>query len=150
MFRTSPVHHQECFVQAVFADLVCGTTRTARHVQPLHSSTRITTYQSLQIQLVQNAPGDGPVRSETCRANISAKQNSLIETLCVSCWTAYILQDDTRSLQYQYFDEFWYLRKLYLSTHCICTYGSTNTEAQFKYFQFYETCLMIKRRRIIQ
>ena len=27
--------------------------------------------------------------------------NSLIETLCVSCWTAYILQDDTRSLQYQ-------------------------------------------------
>ena len=27
--------------------------------------------------------------------------NLLIETLCVSCWTAYILQDDTRSLQYQ-------------------------------------------------
>ena len=34
MFRTSPVHHQERFVQAVFADLVCGTTvRTTRHVQ---------------------------------------------------------------------------------------------------------------------
>ena len=58
MFRTSPVHHQERFLQAVFADLVC--------------STRITTYQSLRIQLVQNAPDDGPVRSETCRANISA------------------------------------------------------------------------------
>ena len=27
--------------------------------------------------------------------------NKLIKTLCVSCWTAYILQDDTRSLQYQ-------------------------------------------------
>ena len=34
MFRTSPVHLQERFVQAVFADLVCGNTRT-----------RITTYQ---------------------------------------------------------------------------------------------------------
>ena len=32
MFQTSSVHHQERFVQAVFADLVCG-------------STRITTYQ---------------------------------------------------------------------------------------------------------
>ena len=39
MFRTSPVHHQERFVQAVFADLVCGTTvRATRHVQPLQSS----------------------------------------------------------------------------------------------------------------
>ena len=38
MFRTSPVHHQERFVQAVFADLVCGNTRTTRHVQPLQSS----------------------------------------------------------------------------------------------------------------
>ena len=27
--------------------------------------------------------------------------NSLIKPLCVSCWTAYILQDDTRSSQYQ-------------------------------------------------
>ena len=78
MFRTSPVHHQERFVQAVFADLLCGTTvRTTRHVQPVRlyvsSSTRITTYQSLQIQLVQNAPDDGPMRSETCPANISAE-----------------------------------------------------------------------------
>ena len=37
------------------------------------SSTRITTYQSLRIQLVQNAPDDGPMRPETCRANISAE-----------------------------------------------------------------------------
>ena len=43
--------------------LVCGNTRT-------HSST---TYQILQIQLVQNAPDDGPMRSETCRANLSAE-----------------------------------------------------------------------------
>ena len=34
MFRTSPVHHQERFVEAAFADLVCGNTRTTRHVQP--------------------------------------------------------------------------------------------------------------------
>ena len=61
MFRTSPVQHQERFVQAVFADLVCGTT------------VRTTTYQSLHIQLVQNAPDDGPLRSETCRGNISAE-----------------------------------------------------------------------------
>ena len=40
--------------------LVCGTTVR-------------TTYQSLRIQLVQNAPDDGPMRSETCRANISAE-----------------------------------------------------------------------------
>ena len=28
---------------------------------------------NLRIQLVQNASDDGPMRSETCRANISAK-----------------------------------------------------------------------------
>ena len=59
MFQTSSVHHQERFVQVVLADLVC--------------STRITTYQSLHIQLVQNAPDDGPMRSEKCRTNISAE-----------------------------------------------------------------------------
>ena len=37
MFRTSSVHLQERFVQAVCADLVCGNTRTAGHVQPLGS-----------------------------------------------------------------------------------------------------------------
>ena len=35
MFRTSSVHHQERFLQAAFADLVCGTTG---HVQPLQSN----------------------------------------------------------------------------------------------------------------
>ena len=39
----------------------------------MSSSTRITTYQSLGVQLVQNAPDDGPIRSETCRANKSAE-----------------------------------------------------------------------------
>ena len=76
MFRTSSVHLQERFVEAVFADLVCGNTRT--------------TYQSLRIQLVQNAPDDGPVRSETCRANICDEQTYSLKSLCVSCWTAYI------------------------------------------------------------
>ena len=65
VFRTSPVHLQERFLQAVCADLVCGTT-----VLDVSSSTRINTYQSLRTQLVQNAPEDGPVGSETCRANI--------------------------------------------------------------------------------
>ena len=75
MFRTSSVHHQERFLQAVFADLVGGNTRTTRHVQlDVSSSTHgITTYQSLRIQLVKDAPDVGPVRSETCRANISAE-----------------------------------------------------------------------------
>jgi hypothetical protein len=62
MFRTLPVHHQERFLQAVCADLVCGNTRTTRNVQPLQS-------------------------------------NSVIKKRYVSCWTAYILQYDTRSLQ---------------------------------------------------
>ncbi len=37
MFRTSSVHLQERFVQAVCADLVCGNTGTAGHVQELGS-----------------------------------------------------------------------------------------------------------------
>ena len=56
MFRTSSVHHQEPLQRL-----------------DVSSSTRITTYQSLQIQLVQNAPDDVPMRSETCRANLSAE-----------------------------------------------------------------------------
>ena len=61
MFRTTPVHLQERFVQAVCADLVCGNTRTTRHVLP-HTKSANTA--------CKNAPEDGPVRSETCRANI--------------------------------------------------------------------------------
>ena len=34
MFRTSSVHHQERFVEAVLQTLVRGNTRTARHVVP--------------------------------------------------------------------------------------------------------------------
>ena len=73
-------------MQAVCADLVCGNTvRTTEHVQPLGSSSynfvtagRVQQYAyyhipNLRIQLVQNAPGDVPVRSETCRANINAE-----------------------------------------------------------------------------
>ena len=88
--------------------LVYGTTvRTTRYIQPLHwldvsSSTRITTWHSLQIQLVRNAPDDGPMRSETCRANKKCWINLLIKTtLCVLLDYIYILQDDTRSLQCQ-------------------------------------------------
>ena len=73
MFRNSPVHHQERFVQAVFADLICGNTRTARHIQPYKIVVRILPHTTLRIQLVKDAPDDGPVRAETCRANISAE-----------------------------------------------------------------------------
>ena len=52
MFRNSPVHHQERFVQSVFADF---------------DMWQICKYS------LQNADDDGPVRSETCRANLSAE-----------------------------------------------------------------------------
>ena len=42
------------------------------------------TYQSLHTQLLQNAPDDGPMRSETCRANKKCWINLLIKTtLCI-------------------------------------------------------------------
>ena len=74
MFRTSLVHLQERLFYKLYSQtLVCGNTRTTRHVQPqldVSSSTRITTYQSLELQLLQNAPDYGPMRSEACRTNI--------------------------------------------------------------------------------
>ena len=45
---------------------------TTRHVQSLRSNAYYH-IPNLQIQLVRNAPDDGPMRSETCRANISAE-----------------------------------------------------------------------------
>ena len=77
MFRTSPIHHQERLLQAVFADLVCGTTvRTTRHVQPLRSNgwtCRVPHTKSANTACKKNAPADGPMSSESCRANISAE-----------------------------------------------------------------------------
>ena len=80
MFRTSSVHHQERFVQAVFADFgmwyYCAyySTRTAvTTAGRVEEYEYYSTYQSLRIQLLQNAPDDGPMRSETCRANTSAE-----------------------------------------------------------------------------
>ena len=60
------------FLQAVCADLVCGTTvRTTRHVQRLQSNGwTCRVVRVLQHIPKKNAPEDGPVRSETCRANI--------------------------------------------------------------------------------
>ena len=51
----------------------------ARHVSDLTGPSSGAFYKlyyhipNQQIELVQNAPDDGPVRSETCRANISAQ-----------------------------------------------------------------------------
>ena len=42
------------------------------------------------MQLVQNAPDDGPMRSETCGANISTELTYSLRPHCVSCWTTYI------------------------------------------------------------
>ena len=97
MFRTSPVHHQERFVQAVFADFVCGNTRTARHVQPLQRN-------GWTCRVVRTVVPHNKSANTACTKrswwwtgkvrNISSKHkcwiNSLIKTLCVSCWTAYI------------------------------------------------------------
>ena len=67
------------------------------------SSTRITTYQSLRIQLTQNAPDDGPMRSETCRANKKCWiKLTHLNTLFILLDCIYILQYDTRSLQCQH------------------------------------------------
>ena len=55
---------------------------------------------NLHIQSVKNTPEDGPVRSETCRANMWWI-NSIIKKLCVSCWTAYILQNKIQSKSIQ-------------------------------------------------
>ena len=60
MFQTSMVHPQER-LQAV----CCEATTT--YYLDISSSKQITTYQIRDIQLV-NAPEDGPLRSETCRA----------------------------------------------------------------------------------
>ena len=66
----------------------------------MSSSTRITAYQSLRIRLVQNAPDDGPMKSVTCRANLSAEYTHSLKHF-VYLVGLHILQDDTRSLQYQ-------------------------------------------------
>ena len=74
------------FYKLYVQTLVCGNTRTTRHIQPLRSND----WMCLHIQLVKNAPEDGLVRSETCRANMSAEQTHSLKQHCVSCWTAYI------------------------------------------------------------
>ena len=51
------------FLQAVFADWYV-VIRVEYYAQYYHIP-------NLRIQLVKNAPDDGSVRSETCRANIS-------------------------------------------------------------------------------
>ena len=51
-----------------FSSTCFGPHRTTRHVQQ-YAYYHIP---NLQIQLVQNAPDDGPMMSETCRADISA------------------------------------------------------------------------------
>ena len=66
MFRTSPVHHQERFYK-LYSQIWYVLIRAL-----LDKSSRFEVVgRNLRIQLVKKAPDDGPVRSETCRANIS-------------------------------------------------------------------------------
>ena len=73
---------QEDKVKSQFIDNTHSYTTDIHHnfiihiLRELTGPTLVQTYfmlqhiPNLQIQLVQNAPDDGPVRSETCRANI--------------------------------------------------------------------------------
>ena len=67
------------------------------------TSMHITTYQSLQTQLLQNAPDDGPTRSETCRAKLKCwlKLTHWDHTVYLVGLYMYILQNDTRTLRCQ-------------------------------------------------
>ena len=104
MFRTSSVHHQERFVQAVCADLVCGTTvRTTRHVQ-LHVSSSThnsTTYQICEYSLYKTLLTMGRWGPKHVELTWVLIKTYSLRQHCVSCWTTYIVQDDTRTLQYQ-------------------------------------------------
>ena len=96
--RTSPAHLQERLLQSVCADLVCGNTRTARHFVTAGRVQQYAYYHipNPQIELVTNAPEDGPVRSETCRANICDELNqSLKKTLCILLDCIYITRRKT-------------------------------------------------------
>ena len=64
-------------LQAVCAGLVCGNTRTTRHVQPTFSRygrtcrvVRVLPHTNPAHTALKNAPEDGPVRFETYLANI--------------------------------------------------------------------------------
>ena len=115
MFWTSPVHHQERFVQAVFADLVCAVI------------------QSRFVWVI------GQVLWRRCIMKLwyrSAVCDCVLLLNCVSCWTAYILQDDTRSLQCQVFlrsclldwSQQWSVVPLLVSTHpCISLHRKYNS-----------------------
>ena len=56
-------------------------------------SVSLTTYHSLLIQYLQEAPEDGPLWSETCRAYILSINKNLISatTLCISLDCIYII-----------------------------------------------------------
>ena len=61
MFRTSPVHLQERFYK-LYSQIWYVLIRAL-----LDKSSRFEVVgRNLRIQLVKNAPDDGPVRSETC------------------------------------------------------------------------------------
>ena len=91
------------------ADLVCGNLRTIRYVQMLCGCKphNIWTY-----RVVRKLPHTKSATYSFKRSwgwtievrNMSNHQVLLINSVikhCVSCWITYILQDDTRSIQYQ-------------------------------------------------
>ena len=89
-----------------FISCICrfasGNTRTTRNgwtcrvvrVLP-HSKSANTAYKKTLLKMDQWGP-------KHVELTYVMNKNSVIKKkLCVSCWTAYILQDDTRSLKYQ-------------------------------------------------
>ena len=62
-------------------DWTCRVVRVLPHTKSAHTAcngwtcrvVRVLPHTTLRIQLVQNAHDDGLIRSETCRANISAE-----------------------------------------------------------------------------
>ena len=89
-FCTSCIRRLCCVVIRILLD-TSPTVATLQRPDVLSSTHSSNTYQSLRIQLVQNAPDDGPMRSETCRANKKCwKKTFSLTPYCVSCWTTYI------------------------------------------------------------
>ena len=59
-----------CRLRYVVIRVLLDTSSRLQRLYVSSSTYSSTTYQSLQVQLLQNAPDDGPMRSETCRAKL--------------------------------------------------------------------------------
>ena len=86
--RRSTVYEIQQDTQCFMIDFIQNTCLT-RHVSDLNGPSS----ERFQAE-------DGLLSSETCRATKCYEKNSIIKH-CVSCCITYILEDVTRSIQYQ-------------------------------------------------